>query len=55
MENLDKSIFARMTGTGSCCYAAFEKEEHALKAMIYFKSKFPYLWSAVCENSNVGN
>lgn len=55
LENLDKSIFARMTGTGSCCYAAFEKEEHALKAMIYFKSKFPYLWSAVCENSNVGN
>ena len=55
LENLDKSIFARMTGTGSCCYAVFEKEEHALKAMIYFQTKFPDLWSIVCENSNINN
>jgi 4-diphosphocytidyl-2-C-methyl-D-erythritol kinase len=55
LENLDKSIFARMTGTGSCCYAVFEKEEHALKAMIYFQSKFPDIWSIVCENSNINN
>ena len=55
LENLDKVIFSRMTGSGSCCYAVFDKKEHALKAMTFFKSKFPDLWVTVCENNTTNN
>ena len=51
MENLDSVVFVRMTGTGSCCYAAFEKKDYALKANSIFKLNFPNLWTFVCENS----
>ena len=51
LENLDQAIFARMTGSGSCCYAVFEKKEYVLNAIGLFKSKFPDLWSIVCENN----
>ena len=55
LENLDKVIFSRMTGTGSCCYAVFKKKEFALKANVIFKSNFPDLWSCVCENNTINN
>ena len=55
LESLDEVIFSRMTGTGSCCYAVFEKKEFALKANVIFKSNFPDLWSCVCENNNINN
>ena len=53
LENLDYAIFARMTGSGSCCYAAFEKKEYALEAKKSFTSKFSDLWSTICENNNI--
>lgn len=55
LENLDESIFTRMTGSGSCCYVAFEKKDHATKGLKHFKSKFPKLWSIVCENNYINN
>ena len=53
LENLDHAIFVRMTGTGSCCYAAFEKKEYANRANEIFKLNYPNLWTFVCENNNV--
>ena len=32
LEGLDKVIFSRMTGTGSCCYAVFEKKRIRIKS-----------------------
>ena len=55
LENVEYSIFVRMTGSGSCCYAVFEKKEYALKALTLFKSKFSDLWSIVCENNTINN
>ena len=55
LKSLDKVVFSRMTGTGSCCYAVFEKKEFALKANVIFKSNFPDLWSCICENNTINN
>lgn len=55
LENINGSIFTRMTGSGSCCYAVFEENEYALNAMLSFKLKFPDLWSIVCENNTTNN
>lgn len=52
-ETLSNIIFSRMTGSGSCCYAVFEKKEYALKANEIFKSYFPDIWSYVCENNTI--
>lgn len=51
LDNLDKVIFSRMTGTGSCFYAVFEKTDYAYNAQKIFNSKFPNLWSCICENN----
>jgi 4-diphosphocytidyl-2-C-methyl-D-erythritol kinase len=51
LDDLEYSIFARMTGSGSCCYAVFEKEKYALKANEFFKSSFPDMWTFVGENN----
>ena len=51
LDNLDFCIFSRMTGTGSCCYAVFEKKEQAVSANKIFKINFKNLWSCVCENN----
>mgnify|MGYP006111885371 CR=1 FL=1 len=53
LESLEKVIFVRMTGSGSCCYAAFEKKSQAVQALLSFKSKFPNLWSINCENNTI--
>ena len=51
LETLEENIFVRMTGSGSCCYAAFENEEYANKAQLLFNNNYPELWSAVvCNN-----
>ena len=51
VANLNQVLFTRMTGSGSCIYAAFEKKEHANNANEVFKSNFKDLWSVVCENN----
>jgi 4-diphosphocytidyl-2-C-methyl-D-erythritol kinase len=51
ISNLDNCIFSRMTGTGSCCYAAFENLEFAKEAKIQFNKFFPDLWAVIVENN----
>ena len=50
VQNLDNAIFTRMTGSGSCFYAAFLDEEHAKKAQNYFKKTYANEWSIICNN-----
>jgi len=51
LENLNNVIFSRLTGSGSCCFAAFEKRDHALKARDVFKNKYSELWTCLAENN----
>ena len=51
IEQLNNVIFCRMTGSGSCFYAVFEKKKFALEANNIFKRKFNDLWTYVCENN----
>ena len=51
LKSFDNALFTRMTGTGSCFYAAFEKKIDALKANEIFKNKYSKLWTHVCENN----
>ena len=53
LENLDQCIFSRMTGSGSCCYAVFEKKKYVTNAYNEFKKKFPQLWTFVGENKHI--
>jgi len=51
ISNLDNCIFSRMTGTGSCCYAAFASLEFAQEAKIRFNKFLPNLWTIIVENN----
>ena len=51
MRSLPNVIFARLTGTGSCIFSAFESKKHADDSLLIFKEKFPLLWSKVVENN----
>ena len=51
MRSLPNVIFARLTGTGSCIFSAFESKKHADDSQIIFKERFPLLWSKVVENN----
>ena len=44
------SLFSGMTGSGSCCYAAFRNYELAKKAELEIKSKFSNFWSYIVQN-----
>ena len=44
-----------MTGSGSCCFAAYEKQEYANKAQVNLNENFPELWSFVGENNIINN
>ena len=55
LSSSEKCIFSQMTGSGSCCFAAYEKQEYANKAQINFKENFPKLWSFVGENNTINN
>ena len=46
-------IFSRMTGTGSCCYAAFDKKKDAEDAQKIFVKKYPLLWTLITENNTI--
>ena len=50
-KDLEFVIFSRMTGTGSCCYAAFNKKNEAENAQKIFVKKFPLLWTVITENN----
>ena len=51
LSSSEKCIFSQMAGSGSCCFAAYEKRIYAIKAQEKFISKFPDLWSFVGENN----
>ena len=52
-KDLEYVIFSRMTGTGSCCYAAFDKKKEAENAQKIFVKKFPLLWTLITENNTI--
>ncbi len=51
VKELPNVIFARLTGSGSCIFAAFDSKKNAKNSSLIFKNKFPNLWSAVVENN----
>lgn len=51
LSSLNKVIFSRMTGSGSCCYAAFKEKKFALKAQEKITCNFNNLWTFVGENN----
>lgn len=51
LENLSNSIFSRITGTGSCCFVAFDQKKYALDAKQKFDFAYPNLWSTLVENN----
>lgn len=52
LSSTKNSIFARMSGSGSCCYATFEKQEFAKIAQNDIKKYFPQYWTFVGQNYN---
>ena len=53
MDNLDDTIFTRLTGSGSCIYSVFENKHSAENAKNSFLKLHPDLWAAVAENNNI--
>lgn len=51
LKDLPNIIFVRLTGSGSCMFAAFETKKNAELSLSIFKKKFPHLWSKVVENN----
>ena len=51
LKELKNVIFTTVTGSGSCCYAAFDKKKDAEIAQIIFNKKFPLLWNYIAENN----
>ena len=51
LSNLDKIVFSRMTGSGSCCYAVFDNKEYAEKAFRITVNKFGNYWIHLSENN----
>ena len=44
-------IFVRLTGSGSCVFAAFESKKEAENSQKIFNKCFPNIWSKVVENN----
>ena len=55
LEDLPKVVFTRVTGSGSCIFAAFESKKNAEKSLYMFEEKFPNLWCRVVENNFIKN
>ncbi len=53
LENLEGSIFSRITGSGSCLFSVFEKKEHAEKAKQIISKDHSRLWIKTAENNNI--
>ena len=51
LSNSEKKIFSQLTGSGSSCFACYEKLEYAINAQNKLKNCFPKLWSIVCRNN----
>ena len=44
-------LFANLTGSGSCCFAAYKEKSFAINAQEEFNKKFSQLWTFVAENN----
>ena len=53
LENLEGSIFSRLTGSGSCIFSVFEKKELAQKAQEIVLNKYNDLWINTAENNTL--
>ena len=51
MKSLPETIFARLTGSGSCIFAAFESKTLAKESLSIFNKRYPLIWSKVVENN----
>ena len=51
LRDLPNVIFARLTGSGSCIFAAFDNKKNAEKSSVIFKDRFKDLWFKVVENN----
>ena len=51
LSMLDSNILTRMTGSGSCCYAAFDNKEKAKRAFDITLRKFSEYWTCFAENN----
>ena len=51
MKSLPETIFARLTGSGSCIFAAFESKILAEESLAIFNKRYPLIWSKVVENN----
>ena len=55
LSKTENCIFARMSGSGSCCYAVFNKQEQAITALKIINSKFSDLWSYIGKNNVIND
>ena len=55
MRSLPDCIFARLTGSGSCLFSAFETQKIAEKSLLMFNERFPLIWATVVENNFIHN
>ena len=51
MKSLPETIFVRLTGSGSCIFAAFESKKLAEESLSIFNKRYPLIWSKVVENN----
>ena len=51
MKSLPETIFVRLTGSGSCIFAAFETKKIAEKSLSIFNKRYPMIWAKVVENN----
>jgi len=53
LSTLKNNIFSRMTGSGSCCYAAFKKKDDAKKAYDITTKKYKDYWINIVKNNTL--
>jgi len=51
LKSLNNVIFSRISGSGSCCYAAFKTKIEAKEAEKNLSKQFPLLWNRLVENN----
>ena len=51
MQELEGSLFTRVTGSGSSIYSVFESKKEAELALIDFKKNYTNVWSVITENN----
>ncbi len=55
MKSLPDTIFARLTGSGSSIFAAFESKKIAEESLSIFNMRYPMIWAKVVENNFIHN